>query len=102
MILVVQGQVAAGQQGVQQRGDAAFGNAQILRQLGQGVTAAAQAAQLQNIQAGPVNGGNLRKAWDSLPFLIYKASERHSDQVGKTTKVFRYLNKNCTLSGSDG
>ena len=50
----------------------------------------------------PVNGGNLRKAWDSLPFLIYKASERHSDQVGKTTKVFRYLNKNCTLSGSDG
>ena len=52
MILVVQGQVAAGQQGVQQRGDAAFGNAQILRQLGQGVTAAVQAAQLQNIQ-GP-------------------------------------------------
>ena len=50
MILVVQGQVAAGQQGVQQRGDAAFGNAQILRQLGQGVTAAVQATQLQNIQ----------------------------------------------------
>ena len=38
---------------------------------------------------GPVNGGHLRKAWVSLPFLIYRASERHSDQVGKTTKVFR-------------
>lgn len=74
----------------------------------------------------PGNGGHLRKAWDSLPFLIYRASERHSDQVGKTTKVFRcvphrnpetpdvfgyravlklvfrYLNKNCALSGSDG
>ena len=38
---------------------------------------------------GPGNGGHLRKAWVSLPFLIYRASERHSDQVGKTTKVFR-------------
>ena len=50
MILVVQGQVAAVPQGVQQGRDAAFGNAQMLRQLGQGVTAAVQAAQLQNIQ----------------------------------------------------
>ena len=50
MILVVQGQVAAVPQGVQQGRDAAFGNAQLLRQLGQGVTAAVQAAQLQNIQ----------------------------------------------------
>ena len=50
VVLLVQGQVAAVPQGVQQRGDAAFGNAQMLRQLGQGVTAAVQAAQLQDIQ----------------------------------------------------
>ena len=90
MILVVQGQVAAVPQGVQQRGDAAFGNAQMLRQLGQGCNRCRSGCTAPEYPGpGPGNGGHLRKAWVSLPFLIYRASERHSDQVGKTTKVFR-------------
>ena len=78
----------------------------------------------------PVNGGHLRKAWVSLPFLIYRAyigplrgirtrsgKRRKCSDVFRTGilktpdvfgyravlgLVFRYLNKNCALSGSDG
>ena len=55
VVLLVQGQILPVLQGVQQGRDAALGNAQLLGQLGQGVTNAVLAAQLQDIQ-GPGQG----------------------------------------------
>ena len=127
VVLVVQGQVAAVPQGVQQRGDAAFGNAQMLRQLGKGVTAAVQAAQLQNIQRacqgtvgisgrhgshflslyiGPLRGirtrsGKRRKCSDVFRTGILKTPDVFGYRA-VLELAFRYLNKNCALSGSDG
>ena len=111
----------------QQRGDAALGDAQMLRQLGQGVTAAVQAAQLQDIQGpgqgtvgisgrhgthflslyiGPLRGirtrsGKRRKCSDVFRTGILKTPDVFGYRA-ILELAFRYLNKNCALSGSDG
>ena len=105
----------------------AFGNAQMLRQLGQGVTAAVQAAQLQDIQRacqgtvgisgrhgshflslyiGPLRGirtrsGKRRKCSDVFRTGILKTPDVFGYRA-VLGLAFRYLNKNCALSGSDG
>ena len=127
VVLLVQGQIPPVPQGVQQGRDAALGNAQLLGQLGQGVTAAVLAAQLQDIQGpgqgtvgvsgrhgthflslyiGPLRGirtrsGKRRKCSDVFRTGILKTPDVFGYRA-ILGLAFRYLNKNCALSGSGG